>query len=91
MSALDDYVHQTEKRLKHWGGELDKLAQNALSADPAQAEKLEHRRVELQKKLDFAHSRLEALRGAGEHRWEAFKEELELSLRELQKSFKSEL
>lgn len=88
-TPFSHYVNKSEKRLKHWGAELDKLAQTGLSMVGSQKEAFDKRIVELQTKRDFAQSKLEALRGAGEHKWEAFKEELELSARALETSIKS--
>lgn len=88
MSAFNVHVEKSEKRLKHWTAELDKFAQSESSIEPAQREGFDTRRNQLQEKLDFAKSKLEALRSSGEHKWEAFKDELEQSIRQLETSFK---
>jgi hypothetical protein len=88
MSAFNVHVANVEKRLKHWGAELDKVANSALSIEVPEKVAFECRFVDLQAKLDFARSKLEALRGAGVHKWEAFKDDLELSIRHLETSFK---
>lgn len=90
MNAFNVHVEKVEKRLKHWTAELDKVANGALSIESSEKAEFESRFVDLQAKLDFARSKLEALRGAGEHKWEAFKDDLEVSIRHLEKSFKKE-
>ena len=88
MNAFNVHVAKVEKRLKHWTAELDKVAGRALSIEVSEKAEFESRFVDLQAKLDFARSKLEALRCAGEHKWEAFKDDLEVSIRRLEKSFK---
>jgi S-formylglutathione hydrolase FrmB len=78
-----------EKRLKHWAAEMDKLAQTAQSIQITQKAAFDKRAIDLQAKLDLAQNKLTALRGAGEHKWESFKEALERSVHELEKAFKS--
>ena len=88
MGAFNVHVEKVEKRLKHWTAELDKVANSALSIELPEKEEFERRFVDLRSKLDFSRAKLEALRGAGEHRWEAFKDDLEVAIRRLEKSFK---
>lgn len=68
---------------------MDKLAQTALSVEITKRAAFDKKVIDLRAKLDLAQLKLQALRGAGEHKWESFKEALELSVRELEKAFKS--
>jgi vacuolar-type H+-ATPase subunit I/STV1 len=88
VTAFAFYVEKAEKRLKHWEGKLDNLAEKALNLQHDQQEELEKRRVQLQTKLDLTQGRLEALRSAGDRGWEAFKSDLEHSFRDFEQSFK---
>lgn len=86
-SAFNVHVEKMEKRLQHWNDEFDKFADTAHSPEGAEKPEFQSQLTDLQEKLDFAYSRLEALRSAGEHKWEAYKDELDLALRHLETSF----
>ncbi len=88
MTAFAVHVERAEKRLKHWEGKLDELAEKAPNLQHDQQQALDKRRALLQTKLDLAQEKLEALRNAGERGWEAFKVDLEHSFRDFEKSFK---
>lgn len=88
MTPRNTHVGQMEKRLQHWGAELDKFAQTALSIQVAQKEAFDIRLASLQAKLDLAQDKLAVLRDSGEHKWESFKGDLETCVHDLEAAFK---
>ena len=88
MTPLHVHAGKMEKRLQHWGAELDQLAQTALSIQATQKAAFDERIADLRAKLDLAQNKLEALRGSGEQKWEDFKDDLDACVHDLEAAFK---
>lgn len=90
LTAMGAHVSAMEKRLGHWGSELEKLGHKAQSARIDEKAALDKRLVSLRAQFEHAQERLSLLRDAGEKKWEAFKADLEVAVRDFEKALKGD-
>ena len=87
-SKIDATVSALEGQLERWGAKLDELvAKGSAAGRDAKVEARAHA-DELKSKLRAARSKLDAAKAAGGDKWDAFKEGLEASWKELEAAFK---
>ena len=81
-------VSKLEDQIERWSAKLDDLVAKVGAA--GQDAKLEARAQldELKSKLVVARSKLDAAKAAGDDKWDAFKEGMESSWKELESAFK---
>ena len=87
-SNRDRTVSTLEGQLERWGTKLDDLvAKGGAAGQRAKTEAHAHIE-ELKSKIRVARSKLDAAKAAGSDKWDAFKEGLESSWKELEAAFK---
>lgn len=92
MGSIESNTNKTitklEDQIERWGAKLDDLVAKVGGA--GQDVKLEARAQldELRSKLVVARSKLDAAKAAGDDKWDAFKEGVESSWKELESAFK---
>lgn len=88
QSNLDRTVSTLEGQLERWGARLDELVAKADAAGQEAKTEARAHAEELRSKLAAARSRLAEAKAAGSDRWDAFKEGLERSWKELEGAFR---
>lgn len=87
-SNRDKTVSTMEGQLERWGAKLDELVAKGTAAGREAKTEARAHVEELKSKLRTARSKLDAAKAAGSDKWDAFKEGLESSWKELEATFK---
>jgi molecular chaperone GrpE (heat shock protein) len=88
MQTTQPNIEKLEGQLEHWGSKLDELVAKAGAAGQDAKTEARAHIEELKSKLLAARSKLDAAKAAGGDKWDAFKEGLESSWKELESAFK---
>lgn len=92
MATTQDFIDKNfaklEAQLDDWRVKVDQLLVKALVAREEAEIRSRKQLDELKQELDVARTRLDEAKVAGASRWESFKEGLENTWRELERTFK---
>jgi hypothetical protein len=88
-SRIDRTVSKLEAQLERWAAELDQLIVRAEIAGEQARIDSRMRLDELKAKLAVAREKLEEAKTAGDDKWDAFKQSVEASWKELERGFKN--
>lgn len=87
-SNLDTTAKKLEGQLEIWGAKLDELVAKGSAAGKQAKTEVHSQVAELKSKIRDARSKLDAAKAAGSDKWDAFKDGLESSWKELEAAFK---
>jgi hypothetical protein len=88
MSATERNIEQMEAQIKEWGGRIESLVARAELAGENVRADYRRRLVDMKAQREDAHARLEAFKAAGSETWEAFREGIEASWKDLEIALK---
>ena len=88
MKSQKEQIEKYEKRIRYWGGKLESLVATADAAEPAVSVGYRHDIDDLKLKFQVIQTKIETLKAVGEKKWDTLKEDIELSWRDLHKTFK---
>lgn len=88
-TAVEKHIATAEKQLKSWAAKLDEVLEDAeRSGKQAKAESTE--RIEaVRTKLSAAEARLDELKRAEASKWDRFKADLQVALRDIEAAFEA--